>query len=367
MQNIRIIHPSKRWWLDLRLKCWAGAHVTCFQFGGTAQASQCAVLPMADPTCLTPAVARWAVLHCDLNMLSAMEMLNKVKISFIVWTARFPLKALILHEFVRALCWLWKSTLSSWCCTLHFALAGLCVWAEGNTCHFSGRDLSNFFLQQYSLGLFAAGLVCNSPHLFCPLHVPSPFPSSSFFFFLQLPFPSHHCSHCCPLAVPSFALCPPGFLLLHYPHVPSLLFKTNGSIPSITSCLLLCGSEIWTLLFGRLHDCFYTSFLSFHTVLDHSRGCWAYSLPKFTLKYSFTSSEQHCLWFFLITPFYPVLPTVHPAPPNQFSILNSVLAFPSPQCTDDCHNEPPDSGKAGFLMKLLSHCICLPILVQSCF
>lgn len=366
MQNLRIIHPSKRWWSDLRLKCWAGAHVTCSQFGATAQASQCSVLPTADPTCLTPAVAWWAVLHCHLNMLSAMEMLNKVKISFIVWAARFPLKALILHEFVCALCWLWKSMLSSWCRTLHFVLAGLCVWAEGNTCHFSGGDLSNFFLQQYSLDFFAAVLVCNSPHLFCPLHLPSPFPSSSFFFFLRLPFPSHHCSHCCPLAVPSFALCPSGFLLLHYPQVPSLLFKTNRSIPSVISCLLLCGSAIWTLLFGRLHDFFYTSFLSFSRRIRPQQGMLGLLPPKLH-----SEVLLHFLWaaLLMIFPHHSLLPraTVHPAPPNQFSILNSVLAFPFPQCTDNCHNEPPDTGKAGFLMKLLSHCICLPNLVQSCF
>lgn len=105
MQNLRIIHPLERWWLDLRLKCWAEAHILHFQLGSIAETSQCSVLSTAEPTCLTPAVTQWAVLHCDLNMLSTTEMLNKVKSSLTVWTARFALKALNLHEFLCTLCW----------------------------------------------------------------------------------------------------------------------------------------------------------------------------------------------------------------------------------------------------------------------
>lgn len=160
MQNLRIIHPSKRWWSDLNLNCWAGAHIMRFWFGAAAQPSQHPVLPAAASTCPTPAVAHWAGLRCDLNMLSAMEMQNKVKISLNVWITRFALKALILQEFVCALCWLWKSTLPLWCHTFHFVLAVLHVWVEGSTCHFPGGELSRFFLQQC--------LSSTEPYLFCP-------------------------------------------------------------------------------------------------------------------------------------------------------------------------------------------------------
>lgn len=152
MQNLRIIHPSKRWWPDLNLNCWAGAHIMCFWFGAAAQPSQCPVLSTAHSTCPTPAVAQWAWLNMVIWIfpwLSAMELQNKVKISLNVWITRFALKAPILQEFVCALCWLCNRTLSLWCPTLHFVLAVLHVWVEGSTCYFPEGELSGFFLQQY--------------------------------------------------------------------------------------------------------------------------------------------------------------------------------------------------------------------------
>lgn len=210
----------------------------CFQFRETAQTSQCPALSAADPTCLTPAVVRRAVLHSDLNMLSAMEMLNKVKISLTVWAELLGLlwKHLFCRNFCALFAGLWKSMLSFWCHKCYFILAGLRVaGGRGNICHFPGGEPSKLFLQQYSLGLSATHHVYSAPASPCSL------PYSSFFFFLQPPFPSHHCHHCSPLALPSFAFCPSGFLLLHSPEVPSLLSETDRSIASIISCLILLG------------------------------------------------------------------------------------------------------------------------------
>ena len=194
--------------------------------------------------CLTPAVAQWAVLCCDLHTLSASEMLNKVKISLTVWTASFVLKGLILQEFVCPLCWLWKSVLPFWCYTFRFILAGLCVWLGGNTSHFPGGNLRlEFFLQQYSLGLSATHHMYSVPcfsWFFSPVapafsSCDSPFPLTTATITVLLHCFPFLCAH-----LVSFSC-----ILQMFPHSYS---EQIGQAPPIISCLLLLGPEIGTLV-----------------------------------------------------------------------------------------------------------------------
>lgn len=163
MQNLRIIHPSKSWWSDLHLNSWAGTRIMCFWFGAAAQPSQCPVLCTAASTCPAPAVAQWAWLTCDLNMLRGMEMGNKVKISLHVWILGFLWK----HLFCRNSCVLFagcgRARCSLWCHTLHFVLAVLHMRVEGSTCHFPREELRGFFFVYLQLCLSATDHIYSAP------------------------------------------------------------------------------------------------------------------------------------------------------------------------------------------------------------
>lgn len=183
-------------------------------------------------------------------------MLNKVKISLTVWTAAvFALKALPLQEPACSLLAVEGHVVLV---MAHALFWSYCVQTEGSTCHFPGGELSKFFLWQHSLGLFVAVLLCSSPHLFCPLDLPTPFCFSSFFF-LQLPFLFHHCCHHSPPVLPSFALRWSGFLLSYSPEVPYSYPKLIGqSPPSFPVCCLaglrseLCCLEGYPIAFTHL-------------------------------------------------------------------------------------------------------------------
>lgn len=148
------------------------------------------------------------------------------------------------HLFCRNLCVLFAGCGRAHCpCdAIHSILFLLCsMW------HFPGAELRGFFLQQY--------LVCLQLCLSATDHIYSAPTSPCSFLLLRLPFTSH-CYHYYPLALPSFVLCLYGILLFHSPEVPLLFFKMNRSIFSIFASLLLGGSDILALLFGKLPNCF---------------------------------------------------------------------------------------------------------------
>lgn len=226
------------------------------------------------------------------------------------------------HLFCRNLCELFAGCGIARCVLVmpHTPFCSRCAPRVGGGEHmpFSCRRAERIFLAAV-LGLFAAVLICKWPCLFCP------------FIFLLLSllalFLSEASLYLSPLlpllsSCPTFVLCLSHFLLFHSPEVASL-FKMNRSILSIIASLLLGGSDTWSSIVWEVAQLF---FLSFSTVLNHSSSCWASSIS-----YSFASPEKHYLCFFLITPLYLVLSAVHPAPPNQFPVLNFALASPSPQ------------------------------------
>lgn len=166
---------------------------------------------------------------------------------------------------------------------------------------------------------------------------------------LQLCLTATHCIYSVPCISPLLSPVVPSFYFYGFPSPPLLpslsscaaflclvphwfpsrvffrsfliLIQTNKSIPSTITSLLLCGSKIWSLFFGRLPDCFYTSFLSFPTVLDHGRGCWAYSLSIFTLKYCFLLFLLLCFFWaalLVIFPHYSLLPGATNSSPSSF-------------------------------------------------
>lgn len=235
------------------------------------------------------------------------------------------------HLFCRNLCVLFAGCGRAVVLVVpHTPFCSHCAPRVGGGVPFSWRGVEHFFLAAV-LGLFVAVLVCNWWYLFCLcisllLSLLAPFlPKASLYLSplltiaILLP-----CLPLCCVYLVSFS-----FILQKLPHSFSKLI--GQSSPLLPLCYLV-GLTPELYCSGSCPTVF-ISFLSFSTVLDHSSSCWTSSVS-----YSFASPEKHHLCFFLFTPLYLVLSAVHPDPPNQFSTLNFLLASPSPQCIDYCHN-----------------------------
>lgn len=207
-------------------------------------------------------------------------MLNKVKLSLTVCTARFALKALNLQEFVCAFCrhvvLVMPYTLlcSGWACGWRGIRA---IFLEESRANFSYGSTHLVCLQLCLSATYRIYSVpCISP-LLSPL---DPSFSSWGFTFLLTTATVALLLHCLPL--PCAHLVSFSCIFQKFPH--SYSKQIGQSPPSSPVCYFvglrseLCSLEGYPIALTPL-------FLAFPTVLEHGRGCWTYSLPVFTVKY----------------------------------------------------------------------------------